>query len=376
VDVAAIEADLQKLAATGDYDRVDYRLKRLSGDGDEALVIQLRENDWGPNYLKLGLDLRTDFEGQGDFNLRISHNRHWLNDLGAEWRNRLQIGRTLAIRSEIYQPQEGRGDRFLSGYVDAQQQRVELFDDQGEAAAIGFRQGVRLGADAGWALGERGEFGDMRMGVIGSLYRAVPELVGANSGLAITTQRWRELGLRASVISDQLDFANFPSSGYRARGELVIGRRTYSTGDSSSFSRLEGSFTGVRTWGPHSFNLGARLAHASQIPPGAIDEFSLGGFQQLSGYRVGQVAGNYLLFGRLTYYRRMTWSPGVARAIFVGGSLEAGNAWLSRREVSANAIKTGSSLFVGADTALGPLYLSLVHAPKGYSGLYLFLGRP
>ena len=377
VDVPAIEEDLQKLAASGDYERVDYRLQRL-GDG-EALRVQLRDNDWGPNYLKLGLDLRTDFEGQGDFNLRISHNRHWLNDQGAEWRNRLQVGRTLAAYSEVYQPLGGVGDRFVSGYVDAYQQRVELYGDDGQQAAVGFRQSLKLGADIGWPMGLRSEFGDMRVGVVGSLHRAVPELVSselASTGVVVSTQRWRELGLRAAVIADQLDFANFPSAGYRAKGELVVGRRAYSAGGSSGFTRLEGSFTGVRTWGRHSFNVGARLAHASQIPIGAIDEFSLGGFQQLSGYRVGQVAGNYLLFGRLTWYRRMDWSPGVARALFAGASLEAGNAWLDRSDIGWKGLRTGSSLFVGADTGLGPLYLSLVHAPKGYTGLYLFLGRP
>ncbi|MBA4261013.1 MAG: patatin [Comamonadaceae bacterium] len=379
VDVSAIEADMQKLAATGDYDRVDYRLQRLGGGAGEALVIQLRENSWGPNYLKLGLDLRTDFEGRGDFNLRISHNRHWLNASGAEWRNRLQLGRTLAAYSELYQPLGGMGERFVSLYVDANQQRVELFGDAGQQAAIGLRQSVKLGVDIGRPMGLRGEFGDMRLGMVGSLHRAVPELVSselAAQGPALHTQRWRELGLRAVVLADQLDHANFPSSGYRAKGELVVGRRAHSTGGSSGFTRFEGSYTGVRTWGRHSLNLGARFAHASQIPVGVIDEFSLGGFQQLSGYRVGQVAGNYLMFGRLSGYRRLDWSPGVARALFVGASLEAGNAWLERRDISWQGLRIGSSLFVGADTGLGPLYLSLVHAPKGYSGLYLFLGRP
>ena len=378
-EVAAIETDLQKLAASGDYERVDYRLERVGSQGDEALVVRLRENDWGPNYLKLGLDLRTDFEGRGDFNLRISHNRHWLNSSGAEWRNRLQIGRTPAIFSELYQPLGGVGDRFASAYVDAQQSRVELFEDNGDAVAIGVRQSVKLGADIGWPMGRRSEFGDMRLGVVGSLHRAVPELVGiqlAPLGVTLSTQRWRELGLRAAVIADQLDYANFPSAGYRAKGELVLGRRAFSSGGSSGFTRIEGSYTGVHTWGRDSLNLGARFAHASQIPLGAIDEFSLGGFQQLSGYRPSQVAGNYLLFGRATYYRRLDWTPGVTRALFAGGSLEAGNAWLDRRAVGLNNLKVGTSLFVGADTGLGPLYLALVHAPKGYTGLYLFLGRP
>jgi NTE family protein len=358
---------------------VDYRLEPVGSDGNEALVVRLRENDWGPNYLKLGLDLRTDFQRRGDFNLRISHNRRWLNASGAEWRNRLQLGETQAAYSELYQPLAAPGERFVSAYVDGRQQRPELYDDDGKILAIGTRQRLRLGIDVGWPIGQQGRLGDMRMGLVTALYRAVPELVSGDvSGLSqvLTTQRWREVGLRGAIISDQLDFANFPSAGYRARGELTLGQRTFSNGFSRNFSRLESSFTAVRSWGPHTLNAGGRLSHASQIPLGALDEYSLGGFQNLSGYNVGEVAGNYLLFGRLTYYRRMAWSPGVARALFAGASLEAGNAWLSRRELSWKGLKTGSSLFVGADTALGPLYLGLVHAPKGYTGLYLFLGRP
>lgn len=378
-DLARIEDDLQKLAATGDYDRVDYRLTPLEGGNAEALVIQLRENDWGPNYLRLGLDLRTDFQGQGDFNLRISHNRHWLNEQGAEWRNRLQLGQTLAAYSEFYQPLGADGGRFGSVYLDGRQQRVELYDDAGQLALIGNRRSLKFGADMGWPMGRRGEFGDMRLGVVSSLDRNEPELVAgslSSLGTDLSAQRWREVGLRAAVIADQLDFANFPSAGYRARGEVVVGRRAYATGGSSGYSRLEGTLTAVRSWGQHTFNLGGRVAHASQIPPGAIEEYSLGGFQQLSGYRPGQVAGNYLMFGRLTWYRRMAWSPGLARALFAGASLEAGNAWQDRSDIAWRGLKAGSSLFVGADTGLGPLYLSLVHAPKGYTGLYLFLGRP
>jgi NTE family protein len=186
------------------------------------------------------------------------------------------------------------------------------------------------------------------------------------------------VGVRGAVIADQLDFANFPSRGYRAEGEVVLGRRSFrgvATGR-GSFTRLESTATGVKTWGVHSFNLGGRLAYTNQIPLAAIDEYSLGGFQNLSGYRAAQVAGNYLLFGRLTYYQRLTSSVGVARALFVGGSLEAGNAWTERSDITLRQLRGAGSLFVGADTGIGPLYLSIVSAPRGYTGLYLFLGRP
>ncbi len=377
VDVPQIEADLQKLAATGDYERVDYRLERQPGSYDEALVIDLRDNSWGPNYLRVGLDLRTDFQGQGAFNLRLSHNRHWLNDRGAEWRNRLQLGETLAGYSEVYQPLDIGHAYFAAAYVDANLRKVELFDTDGDARALVLRQGVQAGIDIGWPMGQAGSLGDLRVGLLAARRSSTPELVASTgSRILLTTQRWRDVGLRAAVISDQLDFANFPSAGYRIKGEVVAGRRRYEDRPSSPFSRVEGTLTGVKTWGVHTFNLGARLAYASQIPPGAVDEYSLGGFQQLSGYRVGQVAGNYLLFGRLTYYQRLPWRGGVTRAMFVGGSIEAGNAWTERSDISWSGLRAGSSLFLGADTGIGPLYLSVVSAPKGYTGLYLFLGRP
>ncbi|MDP2264699.1 MAG: patatin-like phospholipase family protein [Hydrogenophaga sp.] len=377
LDVPRLEADMERLAATGDYERVDYRLQRQPDSTGEALVVQLRENAWGPNYLRLGLDLRTDFQGQGAFNLLISHNRHWLNARGAEWRNRLQLGETQRIHSEVFQPLDAGGDRFAAAYVDSSLRKVELFSPTGKAAGLVQRQGIQAGVDLGWPLGLLGQFGDVRLGLMAAQRRATPELVSAELPAgSLQAQRWREAGVRASVVSDQLDFANFPSRGYRLRGEVLAGRRSFDGATSSSFSRVEGSATGALTWGVHTLNLGGRVARASQIPSAAADEYSLGGFQQLSGYRVGQVAGNYLLFGRATYYQRLPWKTGVARALFAGGSLEAGNAWNNRADISFKGLRAGSSLFVGADTGVGPLYLSVVNAPKGYTGLYLFLGRP
>lgn len=380
VDVARIEDDLKVLAASGDYERVDYRLERVRDNTDETLVIGLRENDWGPNYLRLGMDLRTDFDGRGAFNLLIGHNRHWLNDSGTEWRNRLQLGETLAGYSEIYQPLGRANDSFVAGYVDASIKRLEVYGSDGDALGIGRRQGLRLGADYGWPIGLLGRYGDMRLGVQLGLHKAIPDLVAASVSEdeeLIATQKWRDVGVRAALISDQLDYANFPSAGYRFQSELAAGdRRVVNTDEHRSFTRLEMQGSFVQSWGAHTLNLGGRFARATSVPVGAIDEYSLGGFQQLSGYRVGQVAGNYLLFGRATYYRRLPWSVSVARALFAGGSLEAGNAWDSRRDISVHGLRWGTSLFIGADTGVGPLYLSVVSAPKGYTGLYLFLGRP
>ena len=376
VDVPKIEADLRKLAVSGDYERIDYTLTRREDNGTEDLTINLRENAWGPNYLRVGLDLRTDFQGEGAFNLRISHNRHWLSESGAEWRNRVQLGETVGLYSEIYQPLGMNSERFVAAYVDGTINKVELFSDEGDALALVQRQGLKVGADVGWPIGLRGTIGEARLGVVASARRATPELLSAAIPAGVSTVRWTERGVRAALIADQLDFANFPSRGYRGQAEISWGRRDVDGGETTDFTRLDSTFTAVKTWGAHTFNVGGRLAYTNQIPLAAIDEYSLGGFQNLSGYRTAQVAGNYLLFGRLTYYQRLASNVGVARALFVGGSLEAGNAWTERSDITLRQLRGAGSLFVGADTGIGPLYLSVVSAPRGYTGLYLFLGRP
>ena len=181
-----------------------------------------------------------------------------------------------------------------------------------------------------------------------------------------------ESGLRLAAVIDQLDFANFPSRGYRAVGEIAVGEGN----QEGRFQRLEASALAVTTLGAHSLSLFGLARGASAQQPGAIGRFGLGGFHLLSGYRDNQLLGNYVLFGRLGWQMRLPYVPVVARAFFVGTTLEAGNAWASRDDFRDGSLRTGMSLYFGADTGLGPLYLGLTHAPKGSSGVMLFLGRP
>jgi NTE family protein len=119
-----------------------------------------------------------------------------------------------------------------------------------------------------------------------------------------------------------------------------------------------------------------RGLHSDQQGNNVVGRYTLGGFQNLSGYKPGQIEGNYLLFGRLSYYYRLTAQPVLTRGFFVGGTLEAGNAWDQRAEMKLGDLRHSGTIFLGADTVLGPLYLGLYYAPSGSSGVYLLLGRP
>jgi NTE family protein len=370
-DTARAERDARTFAASGDYIRTDYRL--VNRGGSEGLVFDLEDKPWGPNYLRLGLDLSTDFNRRGSFNLKLSHNRHWLTPSGTEWRNRVQIGAVPLLFTEIYHPLNWTiglsNDWFVAGYAGIERRNGTLYTEQGSELARYSRTDSKVGVDLGQPWGR---FGELRLGVAVQRVNARPTLVSSSVTTPLTELRSTETALRAAAVVDQLDFASFPTRGYRLQGEASYGNGS----DAGRFQQIEGSLLAVKTWGAHTFSVLGSARGASQQQANAIGRYTLGGFHQLSGYRDGQLLGNYVLLSRLTWYTRLPYEPVGARAYFIGATLEAGNAWATREAFQSGSVRTGMSAFFGADTGLGPLYLAVTYAPQGGSQLMLFIGRP
>jgi len=54
----------------------------------------------------------------------------------------------------------------------------------------------------------------------------------------------------------------------------------------------------------------------------------------------------------------------LGNGLYIGASLEGGNVWNSDQHITFSGLQYGSALFVGADTALGPIYLGTgFHSP-------------
>ena len=87
------------------------------------------------------------------------------------------------------------------------------------------------------------------------------------------------------------------------------------------------------------------------------------------------MAGPQVALLRLGYHVRLSDMP-LTRGLFAGTSLEVGNAWQRPQDVWTGAKKTGFSLYLGADTAIGPVYTAILHSPGVGPTLMLFVGRP
>jgi NTE family protein len=375
-DTRKAEADARRLAASGDYTRADYRL--VQGPAGETLLFDLQDKPWGPIYLRAGLDLHADFSGHSGFDVKLSHNHHWLTENGTEWRNFIQVGERPAIFSEIYHPLfrniDDRSDWFAAVYLsgDRQHRAVYAGEDGAEIAQF-LRSTGQVGADLGLPFGRLGE---LRAGFLHLTTSTTPTLLSAQWTGPTQAQIWQEDGLRVRGVIDQLDYVNFPTSGYRLVGEGVVGTRRLQRQHSEHMARGSVAGTIVDTFGRCTFELHGALKLADENSLLVVDQYTLGGFQQLSGYRPDQLSGNAVLFGRLNWYTRLANSPVFARGFYVGASLEAGNAWTERSAMSLAHLRGGGSVYLGADTGLGPMYLGITYAPRGELGVALFIGRP
>ncbi len=380
--VADAERDINLLAASGDYLRTDYRLVRTP-EGDAGLVFDLDDKPWGPNYLQMGLDFSADNRGRSAFNLKLVHNRHWLDRAGSEWRNIVRLGTSPLLNTEWYRPMSWRLPDGLSSFVattaSTQRRSFDVYlDPDGEEDARNERSQTQFALDAGLNWRELGEW---RFGWVEQIGRDKPSLASADYRLArpepSLTERWRESGWRLRAVFDQLDHAFFPSEGWRMEGQWFQGqaRAREDSGYTSGYLRyidVQGQW--VNSWGPHTISLMGRLA-LSDGPQPTIGRFGLGGFQQLSGYAPFQVTGSQVGLLRLGYHVHLT-DLLLTRGLFAGTSLEVGNAWQRPRDVWLGRKRTGISLYLGADTAIGPVYTAILHSPGVGPTVMLFVGRP
>jgi len=56
---AELDGDMRRLFGTGDFEHVNYRI--IDEPGKRVLAVDAVEKAWGPDYLRLGIGLSSDF---------------------------------------------------------------------------------------------------------------------------------------------------------------------------------------------------------------------------------------------------------------------------------------------------------------------------
>jgi NTE family protein len=367
-DSRRLDDDMKRIYARGDFESVNYAL--IEEDGRSILLTEVTEKPWGPNYLRFGLALSSDFKGNAYFNLLGTHRWTWLDALGAEWRNDIQVGRNDLVRSEWYQPLDARQTFFASGHVLLQRDPLDIFSSDGRQRLVRLRRTLSgVGGDLGLTLGTAGELrlglfrGRLRLSEDTNVLAGVTELPKAQMGAARL-----QLGL------DTLDNSRFPREGYAA--DFTVYASHPRLGASDRYTKAYASATKPLTLGAHTVLLSGfagRALGGTALPD--YELFSLGGFQRLSGYQTGELTGTEVGYGRINYNYRLAQAD-LFDGAYIGISLEAGRIGESAFGPSRTSLRRGGSIYFAFDSPLGPVYLAYGHADGGRQAAYFFLGRP
>ena len=376
-DLAGTTFDQQRLVARidraygqGHLELLDYELHPVEGSNPPAadLAFQLRQNVWGPNYVRVGLRLQDDFEGNTTFDAAGRLVLANINRNGAEWVWEGQIGGNPQFGSQVYLPFSLDHRWFIEPGVLWQVRDVPQFvgdDLVGELRVRTIRYGGALGR-------ELGNSGEIRVGGERELGRYWQRF-GDSDAVPLHFQH-NEIYARYSL--DTLDAAAFPRRGTSTTLEWrtqVTNRRTERVSDAIALD-----FRQVYSWGRNTTV--AWLSAGALLDPEFADErswYSLGGFLNLSGLPSERLTGPNFGIARLVYYRRIgSGGEGLlGLPLYAGLSAELGNIWERRSDVNLSSARKDASVFIGMDTFLGPAWLAAGVDSRGRRAFFLSLGR-
>ncbi|GGO88493.1 patatin [Marinobacterium nitratireducens] len=363
LDRDRLERDIGNIYGLELFQTVEYDL--VEKDGLTGLLVRARARRWGPNYLQLGLTLSGNEEGDSFYNLGFGYLRTGINEYGGEIRTRLQVGREPLVSAEWYQPLDPLSRYFVNAQVAAKEQIVSFYDGQNPERLADFVVDEAL---LELAMGrEFGVYGEGRLG-----YRYLTGDVELQTG----TPGWPEFDfdtgeLFARIYLDRLDNFYFPQSGWLGRIDYAAAREAY--GGDGDFDQVELYGTGFYPLGNgHIAGIGGWLGTTLDGEASIQDRFRLGGLLSLSGFASNQLSGEQAGVLTAVYYRR--FDPLPYFQWYLGGSTEYGGVWEDKQDIGDDGLFAGS-LFLGADTPIGPVYLGVGLAEGGHRAVFFNLGR-
>jgi NTE family protein len=370
VDTAKISAEARRMSVLQEFESVEYR---LTGDpANPTLEWWPQEKRWGPNYLKFDLGLYGSEDGDLGFVVYAKHTRTWLNALGAEWRNEVQLGYFNNLSTSFYQPLDVAQRFFVEPKLMWTRSWEDIFVDNERLARYKFSDvggkfdvGVNLSDDA-----------QVRAGYLYTKRKATVE-----TGSPILPEDDRtDAGLTMSATYDSRDTAFNPTRGLAAALE---------------YAYVDDSLGGDLDWERLELGVGLALPVRSDVVwmtlAGGTDldstmpsdrYFMLGGPGSFPGFELGELRLTDYWTASGSYLWKIKDIMSIrGQALYAGVRLEAGQVY-GRLESGIlpgfddDEVIYGGSVYLAGRTQAGPLTLGLGMTSTDSWSLWIAVGRP
>ena len=372
VDNERISQQAREMTALKDIDSVGYE---LTGDPKNPTLVWLpREKNWGPNFVQFDLGLYATQGNDSGFVLYMKQDRRWLNSLGLQWRNEIQLGTNNEIATSLYQPLDVAQRFFVEPkafvsrayenlYVNDDRIANYRFDDWGGDVEFGVNFGTKAQVRLGYVYDNRS--------------------VTVDTGSSVTTDtgttvlpnlRAVDAGIVSQAIWDTRDTAFNPTHGVVAAVEYL--RSDTSLGADRNWERIEaglgvavpirGDIVWITAAGGTDFN--------SDLP---LDrDFALGGPGSFPGLPLDALrAPEYWTLNGSYLWKLKDIQSIRGQALYAGMRLETGEVdnWAESKGLQPIY---GGSIYIAGRTLVGPLTIGVGATSLNTWTIWLAVGRP
>ncbi|MSQ97856.1 MAG: patatin [Xanthomonadales bacterium] len=364
LDFVKLENSLSQIYSIDVFQSVNYELVTNKA-GESGIAINAEARSWGPNYLQFGIEFSDDFNGNSDYQIGAAYTRNALNSYAGQLRTAVAVGREGLLDFDFYQPIDQQARWFVEPRALWTRQLYNVYDEDQ------FRAQIEI-TGPGLTLGIGRNFNNMNLVRLDyELYRGkAGVLIGDSDLLTGDEVKIGEFVLRYQ--HDSLDDLWFPR-----KGKLVTFGARFAGDKIGAASDYQQAFLGVaKAWasGKNSVQLNMQAGYSFEDAVPLERWYELGGFGRLSGLAPDQISGRQMGLATFAYYRRLNEAD--LFPLFAGFTLETGNVWLQQSDVSFSSLRYSGSVFLGADTPIGPVYLAYGHSDDGQAAVYFYLGNP
>jgi NTE family protein len=313
----------------------------------------------------LGLYATTSGDDRG-FVLHLQHARTWVNDLGGQWRNELQLGSAQVLATSFYQPLDIAQRYFVEPRLFWNRDWQSVFHDHNEVARYQFDdRGGRI--DIGMNISDQSQ---LRVGYIASQRRVTVE-----TGSPLLPQlQATDAGIVVSALYDSRDTPFRPTRGLAAALE---------------YFRSDALLGAPRNWQRAELGLGVAVPFrqdvlwiaaaggthlGSALPADRL--FALGGPGSFPGYQFAELrAASYWTFSGSYFWPLKDIVSLRGHALYAGLRLQAGHAYDQLDGQNDGQVES-ASLYITGRTRVGLLTVGFATTSTHLHSLWLSLGRP
>jgi NTE family protein len=368
LDEKILRANLLHIYNMTIFDSVDYTLKEV--DGKNILVITTTPSWNNHGEIRFAIGVEDDFKGHSSYSLKAGYTMFGLNSYGGEWKSDFEIGRNKRVSSEIFQPLDSMQRYYIrpsivyhnvTDFVPYGSGTVEL-ETEKYGGALGF--GAHVTTDYEFEVGA-GAFKDtVDVSIVSGSYA-----------------KYKSRPISASFLADDLDNLNFPNTGLKSK--LKWKKEMKEFGSDYDHEQIYFDIEKPITFNAHNITAFMKLGttYNNNNDNGVLilsDKFVLGGLFNMSGYKPYSLLGNHMALAVVKYRYELKGGGffGTLDApLYAGFSLEAGDAWNDGEYRNLHDLKKSMSVYVAADTFLGPFYLAFASSEEGEDSFYLYLGE-